>query len=103
MKLSEKFRNAFRFFIYYYTNGTLGFRVGDSELLEIDYRERLKDEPTNVSLIYAVYLNNIEMDKDGNVLNQDHAMQRAAQMIRSVCDNEYKVIPDFEDWETELY
>tara|TARA_R110000868_G_scaffold385705_1_gene653709 strand:- start:21404 stop:21544 length:141 start_codon:yes stop_codon:yes gene_type:complete len=46
------------------------------------------------------------MDEHGKVLNQTYAMKRAAQWIRMVCreeNEEYKVEPEFEDWETYLY
>jgi hypothetical protein len=46
------------------------------------------------------------MDEDGNVLNQDHAMSRAAQFIISACsesNDNYKVVPEFEEWEMEWH
>ncbi len=104
MKLSENFRHCLRMFTYYYTNGTLGFMVGEVPTSgEIDYREELKDSPSNVEAIFSVYMNNIEMDDDGIVLNNKHAMKRAAQYIRSTYDSDYVVVPEFEDWELELY
>lgn len=107
MKLSNDFKSVLRHFVYYYTNGTLAYVIGDENLLKgIDYRELLKDEASLVEQAYAIFLNNIQMDNSGKVLNQTHAMKRAAQWIRLVCreeNDEYKVEPDFEDWETYLY
>jgi len=107
MKLSDDFKRALRHFAYYYTNGTLPYVIGDEKLLEgIDYREMLKTEASLVETVHAIYSNNIKMDENGNVLNQTHAMKRAAQWIRLVCrgkNEEYKVEPEFEDWETHLY
>lgn len=107
MNLSNDFKSALRHFVYYYTNGTLPYVIGDeSILIGIDYRNMLKDEASLVEQAYAIFLNNIQMDGNGKVLNQTHAMKRAAQWIRLVCGeegNEYKVDPDFEDWETYLY
>jgi len=107
MKLSDDFKSGLRHFTYYYTNGTLPYVIGDEKLLEgIDYREMLKTEASLVEMVYAIYSNNIKMDEHGKVLNQTHAMKRAAQWIRMVCreeNEEYKVEPEFEDWETYLY
>lgn len=107
MKLSDDFKRCFRHFVYYYTNGTLSSVVGDDHLLkDIDYREKLKRQPSLVEQAFAIYANNIEMDANGKVLNQTHAMRRAAQWIRLVCRKEgenYQVTPEFEDWETFLH
>ena len=104
MKLSEDFRKSFKSFMYYYTNGTLGFVVDVLPVSgDFDYREELLYSATTVSIIFAVYMNNIELDKDGIVQNQNYAIRRAAQYIRLSYDTEYKVKPEFEDWETELF
>jgi hypothetical protein len=66
----------------------------------------LKDKASLVEQAYAIFVNNIQMNDNGKVLNQMHAMKRAAQWIRLVCreeNEEYKVEPEFEDWETYLY
>ncbi|HOY03844.1 MAG TPA: hypothetical protein PLO67_00505 [Saprospiraceae bacterium] len=107
MKLSDDFKRCFRHFVYYYTNGTLPFVIGDDSILkDIDYREALKKEASLVEQAFAIYANNIEMDEHGKVLNQAHAMKRAAQWIRLVCREEgekYQVVPEFEEWETFLH
>lgn len=107
MKLSDDFKHCLRHFVYYYTNGTLPYVIGDeSILMDIDYREMLKTEASLVEQAFAIYANNIEMDNQGKVLNDTHAMKRAAQWIRLVCRNEgenYEVKPEFEDWETYLH
>ncbi len=107
MKLSDDFKRALRHFTYYYTNGTLPYVIGEEKLLiGIDYREKLKTEASLVEMVYAIFANNIEMNEQGIVLNQTYAMKRAAQWIRMVCREEnedYKVDPKFEDWETYLY
>jgi hypothetical protein len=57
-----------------------------------------------VEQAFAIYANNIEMDDQGKVLNDTHAMKRAAQWIRLVCRNQgEKVKPEFEDWEVYLH
>ena len=106
-ELSEGFKGALRLFVYYYTNGTLAYLVKDGSLLDtLDYREALKDEPSIVEQVFAIYSNNIRMDQDGKVLNQNHSMNRAAEyIIHSLSDSEprYHAVPDFEDWELELH
>ncbi|MCT4623879.1 MAG: hypothetical protein N4A46_09680 [Schleiferiaceae bacterium] len=106
-QLSNDFKSALRHFAFYYTNGTLPYVIGDDNLLEgIDYREELKEEASLVEQAYAIFANTIKMDEHGKVLNQAQAMFRAAQWIRLVCRKEgedYKVEPEFEEWETYLY
>jgi hypothetical protein len=46
------------------------------------------------------------MNESGNILNQKHAMNKASPFIITVCNKReeaYKVIPEFEPWEMELY
>lgn len=107
MELSTDFKSCLRHFVYYYANGTLQYVIDDNEILKgIDYREDLKDEASLVETVFAIYSNNIKMDENGKVLNQTYSMKRAAQWIRLVCrekGEDYKVEPEFEDWETELH
>jgi hypothetical protein len=107
MRLSDDFKSRLRHFVYYYTNGTLPYVIGDESILKgIDYRELLKKEASLVEQAFAIYANNIEMDDQGKVLNDTHAMKRAAQWIRLVCgkqEDKYDVKPEFEDWEVHLY
>ena len=106
-ELSNDFKSALRHFVYYYTNGTLPYVIGDETILKnIDYREDLKEEASLVEQAYAIFANTIKMDENGKVLNQTHAMKRSAQWIRLVCREEgddYQVEPEFEDWEIELH
>ena len=105
-KLSESFRSALRFFTYHYFNNTLGFTSGISKLTEVDYVKEMNEIPSNMETMFAVFSNNIEMDAEGEVLNFDHAVKRAAQFVASCLydkDNPYVVEPDFEDWEIELH
>ena len=102
--LSADFKSNLRFFVYYYTNGTLEYVIGDNEILKnIDYRNILVMEASLVETVFVIYCHNIKMDESGKVVNQVHSMKRAAQYIRSVCDPDYKVAPAFELWEMELY
>ena len=100
MKLSIHVSGAVRQFSYWFAHGTLGY-----PLLEgIDYTgEVLREESSFAEQAFAIFMNNLEVDENGNVLNYKYCENRAAQFIRSYFDSEYKVTPAFEYWETELY
>lgn len=99
MKLSHSFSAALRQFSYWIANGTVGY-----PLLEgMDYISVFIEEPSLLEQTYAVFANNIEMDENGTVLNAKYAEKRAAQYIRSYCDADYNVKPEFEAWEVELF
>ena len=105
-KLSVSVRSALRFFTYYYSNQSLGFVSGVTKLVEESYLEEMNEMPSNVEMMYSVFANNIEMDVEGNVVNFDHAVKRAAQFVASCLfdvESKYVVEPPFEDWELELH
>lgn len=97
--------------IGYYTNGavrqfTMNFangRLGNHLLNGIDYiGEAMKEEPSWVEQAFAVFLNNLELDIEGNILNYSYSENRAAQYIRGYFDSSYIVESPFEPWEMEL-
>ena len=47
---------------------------------------------------YAIFANVIEFDEQGSPINAKYAEYRAAQYIRSYCDQHYKVVPPFDVW-----
>ncbi|WP_431772320.1 DUF7677 family protein [Streptomyces cucumeris] len=92
-------RASLRFFAFYLANGTL-----DTELLDgVDYRPALFRYGSALEQVFAIYGNVLEVDEDGQVLNEGEAQVRAAQWIRAHCDPGYRVEPPFEPWETELH
>jgi hypothetical protein len=107
MELSADFKRALRLVVYYYFNGTLAYLAKDGQLLsEVDYDVQLTDKHSTKVQIFIIYTNNIKMNESGNILNQKHAMNRASPFIITVCNEReeaYKVIPEFEPWEMELY
>lgn len=103
IRLTKDIRKNFIQFMYYYANGTLPFVVGHSILNDGEYVERLLEIPSNFETMTAIYMNNILIDEVGMVVNQKHAMTRAAQFIRSAFDGDYIVEPPFEDWEFEKH
>ncbi len=100
MKVSKYVCGAVRQFSYWFAHGTIGY-----PLLEgIDYvGEVLKEESSFAEQAFAIFMNTLEIDKDGNVTNYKQAEFRAAQHIRAYFDKDYVVVPAFEYWETELY
>ncbi len=100
MKLSKYVCGAVRQFSIWFAKGTLGY-----PLLEgIDYTgEVLKEESSFAEQAFAIFINNLEIDEEGNVLNYKHCENRAAQYIREYFDKNYKAEPPFEFWEMELH
>lgn len=76
MKLSHSVSGAIRQFSYWIANGT----------------------------VYAIFINNLEVDENGEVLNAKYAAQRVAQYIKQWCVKDYKAEPTFDgSEEIELY
>ncbi|MBD5529805.1 MAG: hypothetical protein HDR02_15600 [Lachnospiraceae bacterium] len=100
MRVSTYVSGAVRQFSYWFAHGTL-----DYPLLEgIKYTgEILQEESSFAEQAYAIFMNNLELDEDGSVLNYKYCEHRAAQYIRNYFDSDYKVEPPFDFWETELY
>jgi len=86
-------------FSFWVANGTVGLPI----LEGIDYRPVLMTEPSAMQLLYAIFVNVLEVDDDGNVLNEKYAEQRAAQWLRSYIDRDYKMELPLEPWEDTLY
>lgn len=99
MKVSKYVCGAVRQFSLWFAKGTLGYPL----LKGIDYTgEVLKEESSFVEQAFAIFMNNLEVAEDGNVLNYKYCENRAAQYIRRYFDSSYTVEPPFEKWEIEL-
>lgn len=97
MKLSHSFSGALRTFSYFLSSGT------HYQLNDINYVSLFGNEPSAIEQAFAIFVNVIELDENGQVLNAKYAEKRATDYIRSYCDPTFKVSPPFEDWETELH
>lgn len=97
-KLSEQVRGQLRLFAFLLANHTLDIET----IGELDYSE-IFSEPSILEMAFAIWSNNIEIDDQGNVLNSGYPEKLAAQYIKSFFDQDYKVEPPFESWETELH
>ena len=96
-KLSPSVRGAVRLFSFWVANRTVGLPLLDG----VDY-SAIFEEPSALEQAYAIFVNVLEIDDAGVVLNAKHAERRAAQFIRSYVEEGYVVEPAFEDWEVEL-
>jgi hypothetical protein len=98
-KLSTSVSGSVRLFAYVIANGTLCEEV----MGEIDYDDVLMD-PSVLEQMFAIFLNVLELDDAGRVLNDGFAARRAAQWLRKCYDEGgYVVEPPFERWELELH
>ncbi|MCM1237244.1 MAG: hypothetical protein NC489_44820 [Ruminococcus flavefaciens] len=99
MKVSHYLSGAVRQFSYWFVHGTLGYPV----LEGIDYLSELAENSSCMEQAFSIFMNNLELDDAGNVLNYEYCERRAAEYIRSYFEPAY--CPDllFEDWELELY
>ncbi|EKT63609.1 DUF7677 family protein [Providencia burhodogranariea] len=97
MQLSHSVSSAIRTFSYFMASGSHYMLEG------IDYLSLYGDEPSAIEQGYAIFINTLELDSDGNVLNFIHAQKRATDYIRAYCDASFKIEPPFEDWEIALY
>ena len=97
MKLSHSFSGALRTFAYFMASGT------QSTLEGIDYLPLYGEEPSAIEQVFAIYVNVIELDENGTVLNAKYAEKRATDYLRAYCDPSFEVNPPYEEWETNLY
>jgi len=97
MKLSNSFSGALRTFAYFLSSGT------HYQLDGIKYLDLYGEEPSAIEQAYAIFVNVIELDENGTVLNAKYAEKRAVDYIRSYCDPTFIVSPPYEDWEVALH
>jgi hypothetical protein len=97
MKLSHSFSGALRTFAYFMSSGT------QYTLKGIDYLDLYGKEPSAIEQVFAIYVNVIELDENGMVLNAKYAEKRATDYLRSYCDRNFIVSPAYEDWEVALH
>ena len=97
MKLSSDFSGALRTFAYFMASGT------HYMLEDVEYQDLYGEEPSAIEMVFAIFVNVLELDEDGKVLNFTYAQRRATDYLRSYCTAEFEVEPPYEEWETCLY
>ncbi|MGE0327249.1 MAG: hypothetical protein AB7S68_33305 [Polyangiaceae bacterium] len=96
-RVSPSLSGAVRLFSFWIANGTAGHPLLD----DVDYA-CIFEEPSALEATYAIFMNCLELDDDGTVLNAKAAERRAAEYILAYCTGKQ---PEraFEQWEVELY
>lgn len=97
MKLSHGFSGALRTFAYFIASGT------HYMLEDVEYLDLFGEEPSAIEMVFAIFVNVIELDENGDVLNFTYAQQRATDYLKSYCVKGFEVDPPFEDWEMNLF
>ena len=96
MKLSNSVSGAIRTFTYFMSSGT-HYMIND-----LDYISLYGEEPSAIEQVYAIFINVLETDEDGNVTNFTYAQKRATDYLRMYINRE-KVKPEYEQWEIDLH
>lgn len=99
MKVINYLSGAVRQFSYWFVHGTLGYPI----LEGIDYLNELSEDSSCMEMAFSIFMNNIELDNEGNVLNYKYCERRAAEYIRGYFQPDYSLDKPFEDWELELH
>jgi hypothetical protein len=95
--LSHSVSGAIRTFSFWIANKSVGH-----PLLEgVDY-SCIFSEASALEQVYAIFVNVLEFDDAGQVINAKHAEHRAAQYILQYV-NGHREVPPFEDWEVALH
>jgi hypothetical protein len=97
MKLGNSFSGALRTFAYFMASGTQYTLEG------VDYLSLYGKEPGAIEMVFAIYVNVIELDENGIVINAKYAEKRATDYLRGYCEPGFVVDPPYEEWETMLH
>ncbi len=89
---------AFRTFAYWIANGTAGHPLLDG----IDYWQVMREEPSLMEQVFAIFGNTLRLDQSGRPINARAAERRAAQYIRQYMTGE-AAVPDWKDEEVALH
>lgn len=99
MKVSIYLSGAVRQFSYWFVHETLGYPI----LEGIDYLNELEEDSSCMEQVFSIFMNNIELDQEGNVSNYKYCEKRAAEYIRRYFKPDDSPDKPFEDWELELH
>ena len=98
--LSSGTSGALRRFAGWVARGSVGHPL----LADVDYWDVLRDEPSAMETLFAVFANVLELDDRGEPVNEKAAERRAAAWLHRYCtgrmpDGE----PELEGWEVALH
>ena len=78
--------------------------MGHPILEGIDYWDDLRDSPSQMETLFAVFANVLELDEAGEPVNEKYAERRAAVWIYRYCSGNWPHgEPQLDAWETALY
>ncbi len=78
--------------------------VGGPLLDGIEYWDDLRDSPSQMEILFAVFGNVLEVDDAGEPVNERHAERRAALWLHQYCTGRLpEGVPPLADWEVALY
>ncbi|QYN23703.1 hypothetical protein [Amycolatopsis sp. DSM 110486] len=99
-RLSHGASGALRRFAGWVARGSVGHPLLDG----IDYWDHLRNSPSQMEALFAIFANVLELDDQGEPVNEEYAERRAAVWIYRYCTgNAPPGEPEFESWEVELY
>jgi len=70
-------------------------------LRDADYEILFRVMPAEIEHALVVWANNALLEDDGDLINEQEALLRTAEYIRSRTDPSYHVDNPFQDWELE--
>ncbi|MFJ5548078.1 hypothetical protein [Streptomyces sp. NPDC093225] len=78
--------------------------VGHPMLEGVDYWDALRDSPSQMEICVAIFANVLELDEQGEPVNEKYAERRAAVWLYRYCTGEMPPgEPELEPWEVELH
>ncbi|MEV0802048.1 hypothetical protein AB0I34_30410 [Kribbella sp. NPDC050281] len=98
--LSHGASGAIRRFAGWVARGSVGHPMLDG----IDYWSELKYSPSQMEICFAIFSNVLELDDQGDPINEKYAERRAATWLYRYCTGELPLgEEDLEPWECQLY
>lgn len=100
MVLSHGTSGALRRFAGWVARGSVGYPLLDG----IEYWDDLRDSPSQMEILFAIFANVLELDGQGEPVNEKYAERRAAVWIYQYCTGSLpEGEPPLEHWEVQLY
>lgn len=96
--LSHQLSSELRLFAFWVANGTVGHPMLDG----IDYWQEMRESPSLMEQVFAIFANVLRLDEAGSPVNAPEAQRRAAEWIRQYMTGEPPVRP-WQDWEVALH
>ncbi|HEY7222816.1 MAG TPA: hypothetical protein VH561_04270 [Micromonosporaceae bacterium] len=98
--LSHGLSGAVRRFAGWVARGTVGHPMLD----HIDYGHELRDSPSQMETLFAIFANVLVLDEHGDPVNEKYAEHRAALWLHQYWTGHLPPgEPELEDWEVALY